>query len=185
MALTLSGAIIGPYSDSNGYYVYALRRDENHMLWLTKVSVAATTDTQIDINYRKDGTLLWCEWFNSAIKDESGRVVTVLSMAQDISVLKQTQQALEAAKELAEGANQSKSTFLANFSHEFRTPLHIILGYVQKIQKHPTCNQLFNSELKAIYTQGTYLFNLFQDLLELSKAESGRQTVNPTSCPLI
>lgn len=136
-------------------------------------------------NYRKDGTLLWCEWFNSAIKDESGRVVTVLSMAQDISVLKQTQQALEAAKELAEGANQSKSTFLANFSHEFRTPLHIILGYVQKIQKHPTCNQLFNSELKAIYTQGTYLFNLFQDLLELSKAESGRQTVNPTSCPLI
>jgi len=56
MALTLSGAIIGPYSDSNGYYVYALRRDENHMLWFTKVSAAATTDTQIDINYRKDGT---------------------------------------------------------------------------------------------------------------------------------
>jgi PAS domain S-box-containing protein len=136
-------------------------------------------------NYRKDGTLLCCEWFNSAIKDESGGVVTVLSMAQDISALEQVQQALGAAKELAEAANQSKSTFLANFSHEFRTPLHIILGYVQQIQKHPTCNQLFNLELKAIYTQGTYLFNLFQDLLELSKAESGRQTVNLTSCPLI
>ena len=56
MALTLSGAVIGPYSDSNGYYVYALRRDSDNMLWLTKVSAASTTDTAIDINYRLDGT---------------------------------------------------------------------------------------------------------------------------------
>ena len=44
MALTLSNSHFQP-EDSKGYYVYALRRDENHMLWLTKVSTASTTET--------------------------------------------------------------------------------------------------------------------------------------------
>ena len=56
MALTLSGANSSSFSDSNGYYVYALRRDEDDMLWVTKVSAASTTETSLDLHYRKDGT---------------------------------------------------------------------------------------------------------------------------------
>jgi len=56
MALTLSGYNSNSFSDSNGYFVYALRRDEDDMLWLTKVSAASTTESSIDINYRLDGT---------------------------------------------------------------------------------------------------------------------------------
>jgi hypothetical protein len=56
MALTLSGYNSSSFSESNGYYVYALRRDENDMLWFTKVSSASTTETSLDLNYRKDGS---------------------------------------------------------------------------------------------------------------------------------
>lgn len=56
MALTLSGSYSSSFSESNGYYVYALRRDEDDMLWLTKVSAASTTETSLDLHYRKDGS---------------------------------------------------------------------------------------------------------------------------------
>ena len=56
MALTLSGANSNSFSESNGYYVYALRRDEDDMLWVTKVSTASTTETSLDLHYRKDGS---------------------------------------------------------------------------------------------------------------------------------
>ena len=56
MALTLSGANSNSFSESNGYYVYALRRDEDDMLWVTKVSAASTTETSLDLHYRKDGS---------------------------------------------------------------------------------------------------------------------------------
>jgi len=57
MGLSLSGSSGSPLSDSNGYYVYALRRDDDEMLWLTKVSAASTTESgAADINYRLDGT---------------------------------------------------------------------------------------------------------------------------------
>lgn len=57
MGLSLSGSSGSPLSDSNGYYVYALRRDDDDMLWLTKVSAASTTETgAADIAFRLDGT---------------------------------------------------------------------------------------------------------------------------------
>jgi hypothetical protein len=56
MALTLSGANSSSFSESNGYYVYALRRDDDDMLYLTKVSAASTTETSLDLHYRKDGS---------------------------------------------------------------------------------------------------------------------------------
>jgi len=56
MALTLSGANSSSFSESNGYYVDALRCDDDDMLWLTKVSAASTTETSLDLHYRKDGS---------------------------------------------------------------------------------------------------------------------------------
>lgn len=91
---------------------------------------------------------------------------------------------LKLAKEAAEEANRAKSAFLANMSHELRTPLNAILGFAQLMardERIPT-DELEN--LKTINRSGTHLLALINDVLEISKIEAGRPSVNIESIDL-
>ena len=94
-------------------------------------------------------------------------------------------QSLITAKEAAEAANQSKSEFLANMSHELRTPLNVILGFSRLMERDPsvTPDQLEN--LKLIRRSGDHLLVLINDVLDMSKIESGRITFNPETFDLV
>ncbi len=86
---------------------------------------------------------------------------------------------LARAKEAAEDANRAKGRFLANVSHELRTPLNAILGYTQKLKR---TGQLQGDEAQAttiIYENGVYLLALINDLLDLSKIEARKLTLQP------
>ncbi|MEN8210366.1 MAG: response regulator [Thermodesulfobacteriota bacterium] len=88
------------------------------------------------------------------------------------------------AKEAAEASNKAKSEFLANMSHELRTPLNVILGFSRLMERDAfiTPEQLEN--LVLIHRSGDQLLALINDVLDMSKIESGQITFNPESFDL-
>jgi len=84
---------------------------------------------------------------------------------------------LELAKEKAEIASQYKSNFIANMSHEFRTPMNAILGFCELLKNSPLENKS-KSYVEAIASSGKLLLALINDILDLSKIESGKLDVS-------
>jgi len=125
---------------------------------------------------RADGDRFWSEVIlKSAMIGGKKRL---LSIERDISDRKRTETDLQQAKEAAEAANRAKSTFLANMSHELRTPLNAILGFAQLLAYDPGLNAEQKEELMIISRSGEHLLELINDILDLSKIEAGRFTVN-------
>lgn len=81
---------------------------------------------------------------------------------------------LIAAKEKAETANRAKSVFLANMSHELRTPLNAVLGFSQVVKNDPHVTKEQMESLEIITRSGEHLLNLINNVLDISKIESGR-----------
>lgn len=126
---------------------------------------------------------------NQEVQHLENRVVVsgkneVLIITRDITEQKKAQEELQCAKEAAESANTAKSVFLSNMSHELRTPLSVILGFAQLLSYSDSLAAHQQQYLDAISRSGEHLLLLINDVLEMSKIEAGRITLNETDVDL-
>ena len=131
-----------------------------------------------------DGNYRWVLEQLKLIRDRAGRPVEILGYLIDISDRKQAEVELRQAKEAAEAANQAKSVFLTNMSHELRTPLNSILGFTQLMSYESNLTPSLQENLQIVNRSGRHLLDLINDILDLSKIESGRMTLNPSDFAL-
>jgi PAS domain S-box-containing protein len=137
-----------------------------------KGSVQHVTD---DIFWRKDGSSFFVDYVSTPIR-ERDEIIGAVVVFRDISEQKRVQAAVLAAKEEAEVATRAKSEFLANMSHELRTPLNAILGFSDIIQQSgtlPIVAEKVPEYAKDIHAAGQHLLSLINDILDMSKIESG------------
>jgi PAS domain S-box-containing protein len=130
---------------------------------------------EITLRYA-DGETHDVMYLRTTVDMGTGESAGLIGLLIDISDLKALQNDLVDARETAEQANQAKSAFLANMSHELRTPMNAILGYSEMLAEEAEDLELedFIPDLKKINQAGTHLLALINDVLDLSKIESGR-----------
>jgi PAS domain S-box-containing protein len=117
------------------------------------------------------------------VHDGAGAIKGVSIIARDISRAKRVEEELQRAKEAAEAATRAKSDFLANVSHEVRTPLTAILGFAELLLSSQVSDSERLNYVMTLRRNGEHLLAVLNDLLDLSKIEAGKMTVEliPTS----
>lgn len=112
-------------------------------------------------NYRKDGSTIDCEWYNSVLMDEHGRLISVLSLVQDVTERK----ALE----------RLKDELVSTVSHELRTPLASLRGFAELMLTRDFSLEQQREFLTIILNESKRLADLIDDFLDLQRIEAGRQ----------
>jgi len=121
----------------------------------------------------------------NARKLQAGQHGELLVLAmEDVTERRRVEEEVAKAKDAAEAANHAKSAFLANMSHEIRTPMNAILGFSQLMLRDRNLSPQQNQYLGTINRSGEHLLALINDILEMSKIEAGRTTLDPTTFDL-
>ena len=131
-------------------------------------------DGTSEFQFKNDaGETVYQLWHDHAVFDKDGNLQDLQTIGHDITNLRYTQLQLQEAKNLAEAATVAKSSFLANMSHEIRTPMNAILGF-SELLKSKVNEPKLKKYVNSILTSGNTLLDLINNILDMSKIESGK-----------
>ncbi|MDW8200990.1 MAG: ATP-binding protein, partial [Cyanobacteriota bacterium SKYGB_h_bin112] len=134
--------------------------------------------------YQNSGPRQWRESVIKIVTQTSNQLGVAVQQAELLAQTQQQAEDLRQAKEAADAANRAKSEFLANMSHELRTPLNAILGFAQLMAKDSTLSPEHQQYTDIINRSGEHLLKLINDILEMSKIEAGRTSLNESEFDL-
>ena len=168
-----------PYNDIVGRSHYDVFPDmPERWKQIHKRVLGGTTESCVEDRFdRSDGSTMWLQWEARPWYNAANEIGGLILFTQVITKRKQTEADLIAAREAAEAANRSKSDFLANMSHEIRTPLTSILGYTDILSESSLSEDDRDFALKTIKRSGIHLLRVINDILDLSKIEAGKMTL--------
>ncbi len=127
---------------------------------------------------RKDGSHFAVSLVVTAVKNAAGEITGFLGVAEDITLRKQTERHLLAARASAEQAANAKGEFLANMSHEIRTPMNGIIGMADlALDTSLTSEQ--REYLEVVKSSANSLLRIINDILDFSKIEAGKLQLDP------
>jgi PAS domain S-box-containing protein len=130
-------------------------------------------------NKRKGGELYWDRGLISPITDETGKITHFVGIKEDITEQKRLIEELVKAREKAQESERLKTAFLANVSHEVRTPLNSIIGFAQVLDTQDLNKEEVKRFASIILKRGNDLLDLFNEILDLSLIESNQLKISP------
>jgi len=136
------------------------------------------------VHYTRSNSQAWMLTTKVPLLDERGAVIGIAGINYDITLRKEAEQALSDAKRQAELATRAKTEFLAAMSHELRTPLNAVLGYAKLLQSDASLSDQQEFALRTIERSGQHVLLLINDLIDMSRLESGALHPCPTDVHL-
>ncbi len=158
------------------------RRDVGRMIQAFQRAIIEQNDHEIDFRViAPSGETRHVRCQGRCEFDTDGEVTGLYGIMQDVTQSMQNERALLEAKDTAERAYSAKSQFLANMSHELRTPLNAIIGFSEMMQQQllgPIGNERYLEYIKGIRESGEHLLDLITDILDMSKIEAGKYSLD-------
>ena len=128
---------------------------------------------------RKDGSMFWASVILTSIRDHEGALRGFAKLSQDLTERRRVEAQIQDARAAAESASLAKTNFLAGMSHELRTPLNAILGFAQLMDTDsPPPGPAQKASIEHILKAGWHLLALINEILDLSKVESGQMPMS-------
>jgi len=179
---TLTGYSSMDFQQKNSKSFSGIIHPDDRKMVAEAVKTGISDAKQFSVEYRiitKEHAVKWVSNSGRPVFDENNSIKWLDGFLLDITDRITVLEELKKAKRAAEEANTAKSEFLANISHEIRTPLNSVLGFTE-LMEGLTADSMQIKYLNSIKASGKNLMVLINDLLDLTKIESGKMTLHYT-----